>query len=144
MTPMVIVIVLTVAMLVVASAFSLRRQRERRHRSMVAPSPHLTLTPRAERDAGSALRLLSDDGLHSAPRHVVPARLPHEPARVIGDEMENDNWVLPAGRHNSQWALQRSLSRSRVTWPVITVVVSVGVVIAILIVAGLIMGHHAQ
>ena len=144
MTLMLIVVVLAVAIVLAGVLVTLRQQRERRHRSMIAPSPHLTLTPRAERDAGSALRLIDDEGSLHAPRRVAPAKLPHEPARVIGDETDSDSWLTPSGRHNSQWALERSLTRSRVTWPVITVAVGVGIVIAILIVAGLIMGHHGR
>jgi uncharacterized membrane protein YidH (DUF202 family) len=142
MTLMIFIVVLAVGIVLAGVLVVLRQQRERRHRSMISPSPHVTLTPRAERDAGSALRLLDDEGSARTPRRVAPAKLPQEPARVIGEEAESDSWLTPSGRHNSQWALERSLTRSRVTWPVITVAVGVGIVIAILIVAGLIMGHH--
>jgi hypothetical protein len=132
-----LVLVLTVVVVV-----AWRRSRHKRHQAMIAATPHLTLAPRAHRDSGPALRVVREGDVRTAPRPVSRARLPQAPNSVISDDESHESWVSPAGRHDSQWALARSLTRSRVSWPAITVTAGVVTVIVIMIVAGVAMGHH--
>ena len=138
-----------VTALVAAAVVAVLRLRKLHRDDTRARNANRDTHPTSPYVVSKGFRLVAEDeGATATPvvRRPDPSRPRLEPGREYvfsdGQLPHSDEGMVPAGRHDSKWALERSAHRPRFSVSSRRVLTLALILIAVLVVAGLFLNHH--